>query len=78
MLHRLDSIHLEYPTAPSPAHKPSPSTGGELSLAWLNVPHQRAMSDEPLKYKKRPINPMLCCAQKYRNLIKARKSTSKI
>ncbi len=52
MLYRLDSFHLEYPTAPSPACKPLPSISGALSLVRFNVQHSRDETASPLKYKK--------------------------
>jgi len=52
MLLRLATFHLEYPTAESPARKPTPSTNGTLSLVRLNVPQSRKDAANQLKYKK--------------------------
>ena len=52
MLYRLDTVHLEYPIAPSPARKPSSLTREALSLAQFNVQHSREDPANPLKYKR--------------------------
>ena len=57
MLHRLDTFHLEYPTALSPVREPAPSTNGTLSLVRLNVPHSHKSAVNPLKYKRILNNP---------------------
>ena len=66
MLHRLDTFHLEYPTARSPARKPTPSTNGTLSLVRLNVPHSWGNAVTQLKCKKirNHPHPALCRALK--------------
>ena len=51
MLHRLDTLHLEYPTAPSPACKPSPSTRGTLNLAADNTRYAHEKVVNPWGYK---------------------------
>ncbi len=52
MLHRLDSFHLSYPTAPSPACKPSPSSNEALRLAGLNVLRSGGKVVNPVRRKR--------------------------